>query len=48
MDKINHINKSISRHARLESLFRGIYMIRKNVLALIGIEIGRASCRERV
>lgn len=37
MDKINHINKSISRHANLESLFRGIYMIRKNVLALIGI-----------
>ena len=37
MDKINYITKSISRHAYLESLFRGIYVVRKNVPALIGI-----------
>ncbi len=37
MDKINHINKSISRHAYWGSLFRGIYVIRKNIPTLIGI-----------
>ena len=36
MDRINYITKSISCRAYLESFFRGVYVLRKNTLALVG------------